>query len=257
MKTFIALLKMDLYRALLSLNFVISIIFTMFVMFISCSGYISNTSNVLELLGKALTGSGSTLFILCIAPILPYAMSFASDLEDKALPFWIIRTGTRKYAISKFSSSVVAGFLSVTSSMVIFSLIMSIFFPLFDGKINSGSSYATLLEENQPWIYILVLTAHYSLSGALFAGTALTISTFVPNKFSTMASPIVIYFVLMRLTTQASLPNFLEPSFLVEGIYSDVSPAAAFLHKLIPVVGILGMLLYVTIKQIKKRIGRS
>lgn len=46
MKTFIALLKMDLYRALLSLNFVISIIFTMFVMFISCSGYISNTSAI-------------------------------------------------------------------------------------------------------------------------------------------------------------------------------------------------------------------
>lgn len=257
MKIFIALLKADLYRALLSLNFVISIMFTMFVMFISCSGYISNTSDVSYLLGSAITTSGSVLFILCVAPIFPYGLSFASDVEDKALPFWVIRAGNKKYAISKFLSSITAGFLSVASSMIIFSMIMSIFFPLFYGKPSTGSSYAILLENNQPWTYLLVLTMHYSLSGALFAGAALTISTFIPNKFSTMTAPIVIYFVLMRLTTQASIPNFLKPSFLVEGIYSGVSPASAFLYKLIPVVGILSIFLYATVKQIKKRIGRS
>jgi len=226
-------------------------------MFISCSGYISNTSDVFSLLSHALTGSGSTIFILFIAPILPYAVSFASDLEDKALTFWVIRTGASKYAISKFLSSVIAGFFSVASSMIVFSLIMLIFFPLSDGYIGDQSGYGILLKNNQPWMYILVLTVHYSLSGALFAGMALTISTFVPNKFSTMAAPIVIYFVLMRLTTEAPIPNFFKPSFLIEGIYSDVSPATAFLYKLIPVVAILGLLLYITINQIKKRIEKS
>ncbi len=257
MKTFIALLKADLYRALFSINFVISTISIMFVMFISCSGYINNTSDVLYLLGLALTGSGSPLFILCIAPLLPYGMSFASDVEDKALPFWVIRTGTKKYAISKFISSVIAGFLTVATGMVVFTLIISIFFPLFGGTVGNASSYAVLLENNQPLIYILIMTVHYSLSGALFAGAAIAISSFIPNKFSIMTAPIVLYFVLMRITTNAPIPNFLKADFLIQGICSGVSPMIAFLCKLIPVIGILSTFLYITVKQIKKRIGSS
>jgi len=79
-------------------------------------------------------------------------------------------------------------FLSVAGSMTVFSPVMSIFFPLFNGQISNGSPYAILLKNNRQWTYILILTVHYSLSGALFAGAALTISTFIPNKFSTLAA---------------------------------------------------------------------
>jgi hypothetical protein len=253
MKVFIALLKADLYRALLSLNFIISIIFIIFVMFISSSGFITNTSDVIYILGHALTGSGSTLFILCIAPILPYGMSFASDLVDKASPFWIIRAGTKRYAASKFISSVIAGFFSVGISIVSFTLILSISFPLFN-EISSGDSYAALLENNKAGMYILAITVHYSLSAALFAGAAVVVSAFIPNKFSVIAAPIVIYFVFMRLTDLASIPDFLKAGNLVQSIYPDVSPSAAFLYKLIPVVGILSILLRITVNQIKKRV---
>lgn len=256
MNVFFSLLKADLYRALLSLNFIIPIIFTMFVMFISCFGFISNTSDVIYLLGHALTGSGSVLFILCIAPILPYGMSFASDMEDKAAHFWIIRSGVKNYAISKFLSSVIAGFLSVSISIVVFTWIMSSFFPLFI-QLSTGNSYATLLEYNKPIMYIFAIAAHYSLSAVLFAGGAIAVSAFIPNKFTVIAAPIVIYFVLMRLTDLASIPIFLKASFLVQGIYPDVGPLTAFLYKLLPVVGILGILLMLTIKQIKKRIETS
>jgi len=119
-------------------------------------------------------------------------------------------------------------FLSVAGSMTVFSPVMSIFFPLFNGQISNGSPYAILLKNNRQWTYILILTVHYSLSGALFAGAALTISTFIPNKFSTLAAPIVIYFVLMRLTAYAQIPDFLKLNILVEGICPDVTPSAAF-----------------------------
>lgn len=147
MNVLYSLLKADLYRALLSLNFILSIIFIMFVMLISCFGFITNTSDAISLLGHALTGSGSALFILCIAPILPYGMSFAADLEDKAVPFWVIRTGKTDYAISKFISSAIAGFLSVGTGIVVFVLVLSSFFPLFN-SISAGDSYAVLLEYN-------------------------------------------------------------------------------------------------------------
>ena len=254
MKSFVSLMKADLCRAILSFNFIASVIVILLVMLISCSGFINATSDVTYLLGHALTGSGSTLFILCIAPILPYGMSYASDVEDKALTFWIIRTGTTRYAISKFITAVIAGFMAVGVSIAVFSLILSMFFPMFN-QISSGDSYAVLLKSNEPVVYILAIAVHYALSAALFAGAAMTVSTFISNKFSVVAAPLVIYFVLLRLTDLADLPYFLKAGFLVQNIYSRVSPLAAFLYKLIPVIIILGIFLSVTMKQMKKRMG--
>lgn len=225
-------------------------------MFVSSSGFMTETSGVTDLLSHALSGSGSLLFILCIAPILPYGMAFASDVEEKASSFWIIRAGTKKYAFSKFLSASIVGFLSVSTGIVVFSYAMSIFFPLFH-EVSSSDAYATLLVNNSPVLYILVIALHYSLSAALFAGGAIAISTFIPNKFSVIATPIVIYFVLMRLTDLASIPEFLKASFLVQSIYPDVNPLTAFLYKLIPVIGILSILLFVSIKQMEKRVGTT
>jgi len=253
MKEFFSLLKADLYRALFSLNFVISIASVMLVMFISCSGFITDTANAIYLLGHALTGSGSTLFILCIAPVLPYGMSFASDMEDKALPFWIIRAGTKRYAVSKFISAVIAGLLSVAISIVALPLIMSLFFPMYN-DISTENSYAALLKNNRPGMYILAIAAHYSLSAALFSGTAVAVSSFVPKKFISVSVPVVIYFVLMRLTDLTGLPLYLKASFLVQGIYPDVSPVAAFMYKLIPVACVLSILLIISVRQIRKRV---
>lgn len=61
----------------------------------------------------------------------------------------------------------------------------------------------------------------------------------------------------MRLSAFAPIPEFLKPSPLVEGIQDAVSPLAAFLYKLVPVVGILGIFMNITVKQIKKRVGRT
>jgi hypothetical protein len=230
--------------------------FILFVMFISCSGFLTKTQDVIGLLSHALSGSGSTLFILYIAPILPYGMSFAWDLEDRASPFWVIRTGVREYAISKFISSAIAGFLSVTISIILFTLIMSKFFPLFK-SISNGNPYAALLENNRPSMYIFAIAVHYALSAALFAGGAITVSAFIPNKFSVIATPIVIYFVLMRLTDKVLIPDVLKISFLVQGFYPNVSPFEAFMYKLIPIIVLLGILLMVTVKQITKRMVTS
>ena len=224
-------------------------------MILSCSGFMGERADVIYLLGHALSGSGSLLFILCIAPILPYGLSLASDFEDKALTFWLIRTGTEKYVISKFLSSIIAGVLTVCTSIIAFSLFLSISFPLYSGTSTSGNPYAVLLKNYSPIIYIFILALHYSLSAALFAGAAITVSAFITNKFSVMAVPLTLYFVLMRSTDLAPIPRFLKAGSLVQGFYMDVGPLTAFLYKLIPVIIILIILLFITIKQIKKRVG--
>lgn len=256
MKKFISVLVIDLSRSLLSLKFLFTVFSILIVMYISCSGFVNSSSTVFYLLNHALSGSGSTLFVFCIAPILPYGMSIATDMEDKAYSFWIIRTGSRVYAASKFLSSAIAGFLSVGVSVVAFTAIFSAFFPLFS-NMSSGGPYAVLLQNNWPARYLLVFAIHYSLSASLFAAGAITASAFIPNKLSVFAVPIVVYFVLLRLTDLSDLPSFLKIGFIVQKIYPDVSPATALLYKLVPVICILGILLYISVNRIMRRLERS
>lgn len=255
-KPFGALLKADLSRALFSFNFLAMIILIMVVMFISSFGFMTESSDVVGLLSHALTGSGSNLFIYCIAPVIPYGMAFAIDVEEKVSPFWIIRTGTNPYASSKFLAAVLAGFLLVAISIIAFSLGMSLFFPLFV-DVSAGDSYSMLLVNHQPILYVIAIATHYGLSAVLFAGGGLAISTFIPNKFSTVALPIVIYFVYLRSTGFAALPTFLDPTILVQSIYPNVTPLAAFLYKLVPVSIILAILFVITVKQITKKVGTT
>lgn len=252
MNKFFFTLQADLYRSVRSVNFLISIMVILLVMFISSGGFISPTTDALDLLGHGLTGSGSSIFILCIAPILPYGMSFALDMEERSTNFWMIRTGVKTYAISKYISAMIAGFLSVSLSIIIFTFGMTLFFPLLT-TVNTGDSYALLLEQNKPILYVLLIAVHYGLSAVLFAGGAITVSAFISNRFTVVIAPLVFYFVLIRLTDLTSLPLFLRVSHLVQGIYPDVSPLASFLYKLLPVIGISGVLLYITVKQIQRR----
>lgn len=254
MNVFLSLLKIDLRRAFYSVNFIITIVFIMLVMFISSVGFMNQTSiDVISLIVAALTGSGSTLFILCIAPIFPYGISLAIDVENRTSSFWIIRTGTKAYASSKFTTAVIMGFLAVSISIFLYALLLSMFFPLFN-QVTSGDSYAVLLESNKPYRYIVLYAIHYSLSAALFAGSAIAISTVILDKFSVIVIPIIVYFVLLRMAFMSTIPEYLNPSTLIMGVYPDVDPLSAILYKLIPITVILASILFVTIKQVSRRV---
>lgn len=250
------MLKADFKRAFYARYFISSIVLILLIMFISSVGFMNEDSGAIDLLIFAMGGSGSTIFILCIAPILSYGMSYAVDVENKTPPFWLIRTGVRAYATSRFIVSVVMGFLSVGISIILFTWLSSLFFPVFN-QVISADSYALLLENNQPYLYIIVVAVHYALSGALFAGCAIMISTYIPDKFSVIVIPVVVYFVLIRVTFVSSIPEYLKVSTLVDGIYPNVDPLAAFLYKLISVMVILFILLFMTIKKINRRMDTT
>lgn len=255
MRTFLSLVKVDIKRAIQSIYFLIAIIGSFVVMLISSVGFISDNRDVIQLLGLALSGSGSLLFILCIAPILPYGMSFAVDADNKTPSFWFIRTGVNHYATSKFIVAAFMGFLSIMITMVMFVLVFSIFLPLHH-TISTGDVYAVFLENERPIFYLFVLIVHYALTGALFAGIAMMISTFITDTFSVLVTPIVLYFFLLRVMTFVPwIPQYLKPGAFVDGIYDKAGPMMAFLYKLIPVVVILVGLLIVTMKRMKRRMG--
>lgn len=238
MRQGISVLRMDLVRAVVSGRFAWTLLFLFAVMVISSYGHWdAPDGDVLYMLAGALKTSGSSIFLFCIAPILPFGTAFATELEDKAYPFWIVRTGVSRYSFCKFLAAALSGFLSIAIGIGLFALILSAFFPFFT-QISSGDPYVVLLDQNRPGAYLLLQMIHYGLSGALFAGGAMAVSAYIPNKFSVVAIPVVVFWVLMRLTSLTGIPGYLQIGTIVQNI-SGATPGAAMLNKLVPTLLIL------------------
>src|SRR5699024_8094222 len=110
----------------------------------------------------------------------------------------------------------------------LFLFLVRIKLPLFS-TVSTGDAYASLLDQDMPIRYLLYHVTQISLTSALFAVIALCVSTYLPNKFVTVAAPLVIYFVAHRFTTQLDIPDYLKAKWMVEAIYDAGSPSVSLL----------------------------
>lgn len=253
MKQFFYLLAADLRRAILSIRFLLSACGVALVLFIASWGQIKFARDVLYLLGLGISGTASMLIIAGILPLFPFATTFATEWQERAVRFWIVRTGIRNYSMSKVLVSAISGFLTTAVGMLMFVLALRTRLPLFVESF-TRDPYEPLLLAGKPVQYLCYYITHYSLSAVLFAVAAVWVSTFIPNKFTAVAAPLVLYFVAHRATTGRSIPQYLRIVVLVEGMYPTGSPHTSLLLKL-GIVLILCLLMgYGTVRQIRRRI---
>lgn len=251
MKPFISLLKVGFRRAIFSWHFLLSVSSVTLVLMMTSLGMIGPQSDVLSV--AIISGSGNIPLIVGILPLIPFAITFASEWEERAVSFWIIRSGVRAYAISKLMVSAWSGFLATFTGILLHTLLLWTQLPLYT-TFQTGDAYAPLLDAGMPWPYLLSAAAHLSLSSALFAVVALWISTYIPNKWTALTAPVVLYFVLLRLTRNWDIPPFLKIGTLVEGTYHAGSPLTALLLKLGVVMFLIWLMGYGTIGQIGRRV---
>ncbi|MBW4081238.1 hypothetical protein [Paenibacillus sp. S150] len=179
MKLFISLLHIGFRLAIFSWHFLLSFISVTLVMLMTSLGMIGPQSDVLSV--AIISGSGNIPLIVGILPLIPFAITFASEWEERAVSFWIIRSGVRAYAISKVMMSACSGFLATFTGILLHTLLLWTQLPLYT-NFQTGDAYAPLLDAEMPWLYLLSAAAHLSLSSALFAVAALWISAYIPNK---------------------------------------------------------------------------
>ena len=251
MKPISSLLRVGFSRALFSWNFVLSVIMVTVVLLMTSIGMINPQSDVLSV--AIISGSGNIPLIVGILPLLPFAITFASEWEERAVSFWIIRSGVRAYAFSKLMVSAASGFLTTFTGILLHVLLLRTQLPLYT-IFQTGDAYAALLDAGKPWTYLLSAAAHLSLSSALFAVMALWISAYIPNKWTALTAPVVLYFVMLRLTRYWDIPPFLNPGMLVEGTYHAGSPLASLLFKFGMVTCLIWLMGYGTIGQIGRRV---
>lgn len=251
MKRFLMMLSISCRRAVFSRLFFFGVIGVALIVFLTSYGMIDKQPDVISVV--LLSGSGNSLLILGILPLLPFATTFASEWEERATNFWMIRTGVRSYAVCKILASALSGFLVTFIGMLLCALILLGWLPFFS-HITTGDAYVPLLEAGMPVRYLLVSAAHLSLSSALFATAAVWISAYMPNRFTALAGPVVLYFTIYRLTRFWDIPSFLNLGALVEGVYHAGTPLASFLVKLATVAVLCVLMGAGIVSQIRRRV---
>src|SRR5690606_11795251 len=108
-----------------------------------------------------------------------------SDWEQRAHPFWMIRSGVSHYVMGKMLAAAFSAFLTTFFGILLYALILLFRLPLFT-HISTGDAYVVLLEQDMPVIYILARAVHLSMSSMLFACLAIWVSVLVPNRFVTL-----------------------------------------------------------------------
>ncbi len=245
---------LNLNRAIISWRFLLYSSLICLAMIIATLPLLQKTPDVVDLTAFALTGShGSLMLVLATLPLMTYTISFAIEWEQKAVLPWIIRTGAYPYAICKVVTSVISAFLTMIMGCTLFIIIMSFKFPLYKYGY-AGDTYHVLLESNHIFTYFTLYIIDFALVSFLFAGIAFFVSTLIPNKFVVLTAPVVIYFVVHRLTS--SLPQNFRAVNLVEGSYNIGSPLSSLLLKLAIVMGITIILSLLSVILIKRRVQR-
>lgn len=215
---FINTLKLDIRRL-----FNLKLLVCSFIGFIVMTGvilpYIPYNQGVWYILKCSMSGSGTFTIILCTLPVIPYAVSLAEEHESNAIKSYIIRTGLKTYTLSKIVASLISGFLTVFITITIFTVVFIFFNDFYIiGTANSGA-YDKMVDTGNQFGGWLLYAIHMSLSGSLTAVAALWMSTFIPNKYITIASPLMLFYVSIIVSpATADMPWILYPVFWLEGI---------------------------------------
>lgn len=207
MKTFFGGIRADFRRAFITPVFIIAVLGTTIALFLGCASeleYLDGLQvDVLTLFGLTQAfGFSQMLPVFCA---LPFATCFCSDWNSQYIKACCFRSSKGKYAASKVVSCALAGGVAVALGEGLYLWILSFFMKVYDPVIERNFTIAVFNDlvaggsnVMQYFIYRILIQAAFF---AVFAVFALWISTYMPNVFVVLATPVVLYFILYTVDT--------------------------------------------------------
>ena len=140
---------------------------------------------------------------------LPFATVFCEDFRNRFLWYSVQRTGASAYAWSKIISAMIYTLLANLLSCMIYIALLRLRFPLMSYLPNirvyaSIAPYGELLLGSAPILYFICIAACESLFAGILGVTALTLSCLLPDFFVTLATPIILYYVIINAVTSGA-----------------------------------------------------
>lgn len=166
--------------------------------------------------------------IFVILGALPFAASFSEEWNCLVTTNCITRKDIRKYSAANVMMCFISSLLVIFVGMMIFALIYSMSYPLYNS--NGGSlklPYGILTAKGFPLLDLAARTFVFAASCAMWSVTGLMLSAFFPSSYIAICAPFVFSYLVERVTM-----NFIDEFNLwsLSASHTDWSALPAFLY---------------------------
>jgi hypothetical protein len=135
--------------------------------------------------------------ILLVISAIPFVTSFCNDWNNKYVMPLAVRSGIKRYSISKITTIFLSSFAVIFLGLTIFILIISINSPFIN--LQSGNTAYMIIEKNfygdilksSPLMLFITRLSITAVSSASWCTFALTVSALLPNKFLALGAPFI------------------------------------------------------------------
>ena len=256
--------RVDFCRAFFSFGFLLAVVGMCAALFSGASTEgivmkdINNRGDVLYLYTVAHVQGFSMLSV--IFATLPYATSFCTDWNSQFIRPTVIRTNIKSYSISKVFTCALSSGSAVALGEILFIFLLRLYFPLverqgpgFDNAV-SDQVYGSLLSSGNFTAYFASKILISFFAAAFFAVLALWISTYLSNVFVTLASPVLFFLFITRLTRLIGLPPWLDLSSALSGMFYSGKPFFSLLNSIFLCSFLCILMGILTVWQLKRRL---
>lgn len=141
------------------------------------------------------------IFVIPILAVLPFGMSYYSDLKSGYIKQIVSRMSMKTYTRAKYIAAFISGGVAVTLPLFIQFLLTATLYPLhnpyrFDGTMRGQYCFAVDLFYEHPMIFTLFRLLLVFVVAGLFATVSLLVSKYIYNYFSVFITPFVVAFML-------------------------------------------------------------
>lgn len=222
-------------RAFGSWGFWAAVLGTSLLCFFSAFATDSVQNVILCYTGLGITSIHRLNLILCA---VPYAVCFCSDWRNNYIRPSVMRASPKCYAVSKCIACACSGGAALFLGELVFVLILMLKYPMMPANsMESGylsvQGYQVLLVQHRYFLYLLLLIFVESLQGTFNSLLALCMSTWIPNVFVALFSPLLaFYFVMNLLSGILKVPGWLGIENIFTAHFTFGGAPQTFLYQL-------------------------
>lgn len=212
----------DIKRAVISWRFLVTVILMTMVATLSSGTMLTVTECcVVEIIDNLFSGSGSSDLLIMLLPLLPYALTYVREEEERAVTFWVMRTETSCYLFGKYLAACLSALLCVVASFCALTLVLiGMGHPLYRDIPFVEEGYSQLLAAGKPILYLAAYFLDRGLGAAMAAGSAVLISAVFPNRFLAFVGPVCLQLVALRVISFPGIPAYMNVMNWTGGTYN-------------------------------------
>ena len=249
------LLRADLKRAFGNGRFPLCVLGIAAVLFSAALYRLKASGTVYAVYQAARMASGSDILTVAVLPVLPYSVSFASDLSARAYPFWCVRCGAARWCRSRLITALVSAWLTCFLGYWLFVAVLLPFRPI-TGTVGGSGPYGVYLQSGKQAMFFLFEFSHIAFSASLCAVAAVLASALIPSSFAAASIPAALYLAAQAVSQNLHIPAAVSLAAVLAGRYSAGTPLSSLAVKAANVLVRCILAGAVAVRLMRKRVQR-